>query len=66
MADFNPVYQPVLNTSSQPTRGENGAGIPNEWSRAGDFPGTRGVAERYAAEYITALARGLRQQRGDG
>jgi restriction system protein len=39
MADFNPVYQPVLNTSSQPTRGENRAGIPNEWSRAGEMHG---------------------------
>jgi hypothetical protein len=39
MADFNPVYQAVLNTSAQPTRGENRAGIPKEWSRAGEMHG---------------------------
>jgi hypothetical protein len=39
MADFNSVYQPVLNTSAQPTGRENSVGIPNEWSRAGDMHG---------------------------
>jgi restriction system protein len=37
MAEFSPAYQPVLNTSAQPTRAEMRAGIPNEWSRDGEM-----------------------------
>jgi hypothetical protein len=43
IADFNPVYQPVLNTSAQPIRGEIRAGIPNEWINGDIF--TIGVLE---------------------
>jgi restriction system protein len=45
MADFNPVYQPVLNTSAQPSHAEFRAGIANEWSRDGEM---HSVARRSA------------------
>jgi hypothetical protein len=51
MADHNPIYVPVLTTSAQSTRGDNQAGIPNEWSRAGKM---HGLARPSAIRDLTA------------
>jgi hypothetical protein len=51
MADFNPVYQPVLNTSARPTRGENRVAFRT----SGLAPATCTVT-RFRAWQLLALA----------